>query len=149
MGEEPVPVEEMSPTRKNDAYLRGQSPDDYDKDVYENTPANWGKIIVAFICFYTFQGFHWWCNFELGINMSETSTAYNIIVFLSAVAIIAYMLYIGGKANDKKLTAEFWHEIITLEEARIEEERAREKQRIENEQKIAAAGVQKSQVVPE
>jgi len=37
MGEEQK-VEEMSPTRKNDAYLRGQDPDDYDKDVYENTP---------------------------------------------------------------------------------------------------------------
>lgn len=86
----------MSPTRKNDAYLRGQDPDDYDKNVYENTPENWFKIIGAFICFYTFQAFHWWCNFELGINYSSTSTIYNLCIFGSAILVISYMLYIGA-----------------------------------------------------
>jgi len=112
MGEE---VDQMSPTRRNDAYLRGQNPDDYDKDVYENTGENWLKIIGAFICFYTFQAFHWWFNYELGINMAQYSTYYNIAIFISAILVIAGMLYLGAQVNNLKLEHEFWTEKILQE----------------------------------
>lgn len=138
----------MSPTRKNDAYLRGQDPDDYDKAVYENTPENWLKIFGAFICFYIFQAFHWWCNFELGINMSESSTIYNIAVFLSAVLVISYMLCTGAEVNAKKIEQEFWKEKILQEEQRLQEEKERAEAKKANEEKIAKLGVQKSSVAP-
>lgn len=122
----------MSPTRRNDAYLRGSSPDDYDKAVYENTPENWLKIIGAFICFYIFQAFHWWANYELGINMSQTSTIYNICIFATAVLVIARMLFVGGQVNELKLEHEFWTEKILQEEARQTEERERAEAKLAN-----------------
>ena len=92
-------VEEMSPTRQNDAYLRGQSPDDYDKAVYENTPFNWVRIVVTLLAFYVFQALHWWFNFELGINESLWSTYYNLIIFATAVVVIGVMLCFGAVVN--------------------------------------------------
>lgn len=127
----------MSPTRRNDAYLRGTNPDDYDKAVYENTPDNWLKIIGAFICFYIFQAFHWWANFELGINMSQSSTIYNICIFGTAVLVIARMLIVGAQVNELKLEHEFWTEKILQEEARQTEEKDRAEAKRANEEKLA------------
>jgi len=80
-------------------------------------------IIGMMILFYIFQGFHWWANFELGIHNSTTSTLYNLIIFASAVFVIAIMLILGARVNKQKLTHEFYMEKISEENQRQRDER--------------------------
>ena len=98
----------------------------YDKAVYENDAANWVRIVFTLLGFYVFQGLHWWANFELGIADSVSSSAYNLIIFGTALLVIANMLFFGAKVNKKKLTHEFYVEKISEEKQRIAEEQAKE-----------------------
>ena len=110
---------------------------DYDKDVYENTPQNWVKIVGMLILFYIVQFLHWWANFELGITATTTSTIYNLLIFGSAVFIIGIMLILGATVNRKKLTHEFYQEKISEENLRKKDERQRQAQREKEEAKKA------------
>jgi len=67
------------------------------------------------LLFYTFNGLHWWANFELGINDGETSTIYNLCVFGVAVLTILSMLAFGSVVNERKITHEFYVEKISEE----------------------------------
>ena len=49
---------------------------DYDKLVYENTWNNVFVIAGALICFYIFNGLHWWACFELGIGDAQINMYY-------------------------------------------------------------------------
>ena len=119
MGE--APRDNLTASQANSAYF--SHTDGYDPLVYENTPDNWFKIIGMMILFYIFQGFHWWANFELGIHNSTTSTYYNLIIFASAVFVIAIMLILGARVNKQKLTHEFYMEKISEENQRQRDER--------------------------
>ena len=105
--------------------------------VYENTWDNWLKIIGMMILFYIFQGFHWLANFELGIHNSTWSTYYNIIIFASAVLVIAVMLILGARVNKQKLTHEFYMEKISEETQRQKDERAKADNKAAQEAKVA------------
>ena len=48
----------------------------YDKGFYENDMKNYFKIFGAFIIFYTFNIFHFWGVFELGVAETETAMLY-------------------------------------------------------------------------
>ena len=113
----------LTESQKQSAYFAADS--GYDKEVYENTPQNWLKIIGMFILFYTFQGLHWWANFELGIAASTSSTIYNCIIFIVAIIVIGVMLVVGARVNRKKLTHEFYIEKISMEKQRIAEQQAK------------------------
>jgi hypothetical protein len=123
---------------KNSAYFAADQ--GYDKAVYENDVANYFKIVGMLLLFYCFQGLHWWANFELGIHDTESSTVYNLLIFLSAVLVIAVMLILGAAVNKKKLTHEFYVEKISEEKQRKAEEEAKVQQKIANEAKM---GIQK------
>ena len=82
--------------------------DGYDKEVYENTWENWGKILGMLGLFYLFQGLHWWANFELGCHDTTSCTIYNLAIFGSAILVIGFMLFIGSIVNRQKLTHEFY-----------------------------------------
>jgi predicted tellurium resistance membrane protein TerC len=73
---------------------------------------------------------HWWAEFELGIHFSVTSTYYNLIIFASAVFIIAIMLMKGARVNKQKLTHEFYMEKISEEKQKQAEKRAKEQQKV-------------------
>ena len=72
---------------------------------------------------------HWWAEFELGIHFSTTSTYYNLIIFASAVFVIAIMLMKGARVNKQKLTHEFYMEKISEEKQKQAEKRAKEQQK--------------------
>ena len=127
---------------KNSAYFAADQ--GYDKAVYENDMANYFKIAGMLILFYCFQGLHWWANFELGVHDTDTSTAYNLIIFGTAVLVIATMLFLGAKVNKKKLTHEFYVEKISEETQRKAEEAAKADQKAKNE---AKAGIMKNWVI--
>jgi len=93
--------------------------DGYDPLVYENTVANYFKIVGMLLIFYCFQGMHWWANFELGVNDADVSTFYNIAIFGFACIVIAVMLIAGAAVNKKKLTHEFYMEKISEEKQRL------------------------------
>lgn len=92
------------------------------------------------LLFYTFQGFHWWANFELGIHATSYSTAYNLIIFATAIVVISIMLFLGAGVNKKKLTWEFYVEKISEEKQRLSEEQAKKAQKEANDAKKAAEG---------
>ena len=109
--------------------------DTYDKDVYENTAANWVKIVGMLLLFYFWNGLHWWANFSLGICSSEYSTAYNLIAFGSAILVISAMLFFGSQVNVLKITHEFYMEKISEEKQRQSEIMEREAAKAANEAK--------------
>ena len=111
--------------------------DGYDPLVYENTTENYFKIVGMLLLFYTFQGLHWWANFELGVHDVEKSTVYNLCIFGSAVLVIACMLIYGSGVNKKKVTHEFYMEKIAAEKLRQSEEQAKAAQKAANEAALA------------
>lgn len=127
----------LSPSQATSAYF--SHGDGYDPLVYENTPENWVKIVGMLILFYIFQGFHWWANFELGIHNSTYSTYYNLIIFASAVFVIAIMLILGARVNKMKLTHEFYMEKISEETQKQKDERAKAENKAK--QQAATAGI--------
>merc|ERR1719313_676715 len=110
------PEIELTKSMKESAYFSHDS--GYDPEVYENTPANWVKIVTMLLLFYLFQGFHWWANFELGTNEAYASTTYNLLVFLLAVIVIATMIFFGNMVNALKTTHEYYTECISAEKQR-------------------------------
>jgi hypothetical protein len=72
---------------------------------------NYVKIAVAFLIFYTFNIFHFWAVFELGISESETATWYQVIVFCFTVFVGIILLISGSIANAKKREFDFMSEI--------------------------------------
>ena len=117
----------LTESQKQSAYFAQDA--GYDKAVYENDLQNWFKIIGALLAFYVFQGLHWWANFELGIADSVASSAYNLIIFGTALLVILGMLFFGARVNRKKLTHEFYMEKISEERQRIAEEQAKKAQK--------------------
>jgi len=105
--------------------------------VYNNTWDNWFKIFGMMVLFYIFQGFHWWANFELGIHSSTNSTVYNLIIFASAVFVIAIMLILGARVNKQKAIHEFYMEKISEETQRQKDERAKLDNKAAQEAKVA------------
>jgi hypothetical protein len=99
--------------------------DGYDPLVYENTTANYFKILGMLGLFYLFQGLHWWANFELAIHDIETSLTYNLIVFGVCVLIIGAMLIYGSGVNKQKFIHEFYMEKIAAEKLRQAEDQAK------------------------
>tara|TARA_B110000503_G_scaffold71943_1_gene111425 strand:- start:655 stop:858 length:204 start_codon:yes stop_codon:yes gene_type:complete len=66
-----------------------------------------------------------------------------LIIFGSAVVVIALMLMVGAGVNAKKVTHEFWIEKISAEKLRIAEDQAKAAQKAANEAKMAEAGIMK------
>ena len=87
----------------------------YDKEVYENTTANYFKILAMMGLFYLFNGFHWLFLFELGIHDSSMYSKYNILLFALNLIVLGGMLFLGMIVNKKKLTHEFYVEKISEE----------------------------------
>jgi hypothetical protein len=81
------------------------------------------------ILFYIVQFLHWWANFELGTHSATTSTIYNLLIFGTAVIVIAGMLYVGAGVNRKKVTHEFYCEKISEESQRLKDIRDKEAQK--------------------
>ena len=79
----------------------------YDKRVYENTPLNWVKIILALMTFWFFQGLHWWGIFCFGITDSGSLMVYSIIIFFYTIIFGVFLLISGKYANAKKREHEF------------------------------------------
>ena len=111
--------------------------EDYDKDFYENDLQNWIKIIGMFIIFYTFNVFHWWANFELGLADPVGSTVYNLIMFGVTVVVIGFMLFTGSIVNKKKLTHEFYLEKISEEKQKKAETEAKAAAKAANAHRMA------------
>jgi len=111
--------------------------DGYDPLVYENTPANYAKIIGMLGLFYLFMGLHWWANFELSVHETETSTSYNLIIFGFCCVVIGIMLIYGSGVNKLKVTHEFYMEKIAAEKLRQAEEQAKAAQKAANEANMA------------
>ena len=128
-------ADDLTQSQQKSAYFAMN--DDYDPLVYENTPGNWVMIILAFICFYVFQALHWWANFELGVTMPETSSWYNVVIFLTSVFFIAIFICIGNNVNKYKITHEFYTEKISEITQKRDEAAARDEQRRKQQEKIA------------
>jgi len=122
-------------SQKGSAYFNMD--DGYDPLVYENTGANYAKIVGMLCLFYIFQGLHWWANFSLGIHSAETSTVYNLLIFGSCCIIIGCMLIYGAGVNKKKVTHEFYMEKISAEKLRQAEDQAKAAQKAANEANMA------------
>ena len=110
-------------SQKDSAYFNMD--DGYDPAVYENTWLDIAKITGMLIIFYIFQGMHWWANFCLGVNVAETSTTYNLIIFGTGVIIIICMVWYGSYVNQLKMTHEFYMEKISEEKLRLADEQAK------------------------
>lgn len=78
------------------------------------------------------------------MHETETSSKYNLFVFLAAVLVIAGMLFDGAKINEKKVTHEFYLEKISEEKLRLAEDQAKAAQKAANDAKLADAGISKS-----
>lgn len=74
----------------------------------------------------------------MGVNDAPMSTIYNLVIFGSALLVIAVMLFMGSIVNKKKVTHEFWNEKILQEEQRLKEEKDRAAQKLANAEKLAS-----------
>ena len=108
----------LTESQKKSAYFSLQN--SYDPLVYENTCANYIKILGMLFLFYIVQMLHWFGNYSLGIHFTETCTYYNVCIFASAIVTIGCMLCYGATVNTKKATHEFYAEKIS--EARIKKQ---------------------------
>ena len=107
--------------------------------MYENDFANYARIVGTLFAFWLFQGMHWWCIFELGINKSQILTWYSVGIFVAAIIVGAGMLLSGKIANRIKRHHEHLVEIIAEKKAIQEEDKNRKKQDEEYQRKIAIA----------
>ena len=105
----------LSESQKKSAYFSLQN--SYDPLVYENTIGNYFKILGMLLLFYVVQMLHWFGNYSLGIHFTETCTIYNVIIFATAIFVIACMLCFGSTVNAKKATHEFYE--LKISEAKI------------------------------
>jgi len=69
------------------------------------------------LLFWCVQFMHWYAVYSLGIHFTETNTIYSVIIFASAVIVIAAMLCVGSNVNSKKATHEYYQ--LKISEARI------------------------------
>lgn len=67
-----------------------------------------------------------------------------MVIFGTAVIVIAVMLMVGAGVNAKKVTHEFWIEKISEEKLRLAEDQAKAAQKAANEAKMAEAGILKN-----
>ena len=67
----------LTESQKKSAYFSLQN--SYDPLVYENTCANYIKILGMLFLFYIVQMLHWFGNYSLGIHFTETCTYYNVV----------------------------------------------------------------------
>lgn len=67
-----------------------------------------------------------------------------MVIFGTAVIVIAVMLMVGAGVNSKKVTHEFWVEKISEEKLRLAEDQAKAAQKAANEAKMAEAGILKN-----
>ena len=91
----------------------------YDKRVYVNDCNNWIKILVVFFFYYVFNFFNFWANFELGINMNETSTWVFVGMFSFSILIIIIMLISGSISNRKQRDVDAYLLAIAEKEKKI------------------------------
>ena len=78
------------------------------------------------LLFYLFNGLHWWANLELALANPEASTAYNLIILVVTVIIIAVMLAFGSMVNKQKISHEFYTEKISEQKQRDAEKQLKE-----------------------
>ena len=110
----------------------------YDKKVYENDFANYVRIILTFIGFYTFNTLHFWACFELGVNAADIAMWYFVAVFTVTVLIGAVMLISGRSSNRKKMRKEFYEEKIEEAKTKKREAEQLERKQREREANLAA-----------
>ena len=113
----------LSQSQKESAYFNMES--NYDPAVYETDRYGMMRILGMLSIFYTIMGLHWWANFSLGIHASDTASVYCLLIFASAVLVIAAMLYVGAQVNVKKNTHEYYAEKISEEKIKQAEMQAR------------------------
>ena len=70
------------------------------------------------LLFYVFNAAHWYACFVFGVSYTESYMLYCIIIFVSAVLIIALMLVFGARVNKKKHTHDYYSEKISEERVR-------------------------------
>ena len=100
----------------------------YDKRVYENTPLNWVKIILALMTFWFFQSLHWWGVFCFGIANATALMYYSIIIFCYTIIFGIFLLISGKYANAKKREHEFLKSKIQDFKNEEQDKATREKQ---------------------
>ena len=119
--------DKLSESQKKSAYFSLQN--SYDPLVYENTIGNYFKIVGMLLLFYVVMMLHWFGNYSLGIHFTETCTIYNVIIFATAVVVIAIMLCVGSTVNAKKATHEYYAEKISEAKIKAQEAAAKQAQR--------------------
>ena len=92
--------------------------DSYDPLVYETDCYVLCQIIFMLLLFYAFNTGHWYACFVFGVSYTEAFMLYCIIIFASAVFVIAAMLYVGAQVNKKKHTHDYYAEKISEERVR-------------------------------
>lgn len=90
------------------------------------------------LIFWTFNCFHWFAVYSLGIHQTETLTWYSIIIFLSAVIVILFMLCFGSIVNAKVATHDYYTEKISEFKIKLDEAQKLAKQREDNEMRMKA-----------
>lgn len=125
--------DKLSESQKKSAYFSLR--DSYDPLVYENTIGNYFAILGMLLLFYVVMMLHWFGNYSLGIHYTETCTIYNVIIFISAVLVIACMLCFGSTVNAKKATHEYYAEKISEAKIKKQEAENRAAQKAANEAK--------------
>ena len=97
---------------------------------------NYVLICTMLLVFWTFNCFHWYAVYSLGIHDTEILMWYSIIIFLSAIVIILFMLCYGSIVNAKKATHEYYTEKISEFKIKLDEAQKLEKQRLDNQRRM-------------
>jgi hypothetical protein len=101
---------------------------------------NYFKIVGAFIIFYTFNIFHFWGVFELGINSREAGTMYHVIIFVMTIVVGMFMLISGRISNETKNKYDFLREEQDrLLQFKAEEDKIKKRAAVAAENEKAAA----------
>mmetsp|Transcript_2570 Transcript_2570/g.4308 ORF Transcript_2570/g.4308 Transcript_2570/m.4308 type:complete len:84 (+) Transcript_2570:150-401(+) len=81
------------------------------------------------ILFYIYNGVHWWGVFSFGISNSPDFSFFNLVLMGTALVTIGFLLFFGRMVNVRKVTHDFYVEVISEERQKLAEEQARQKQR--------------------
>ena len=129
----------MRKSRVGDRYFRIDP--GYNKQVYENTPGNWARIIASFALFYLLVALFWASVFVHGIHDADSATILYLVVFGVSVSIILVLLFLGHFSTKKlmminKITLEMDEEI---KKKKAEEVKQRKKEEAQKEREAQAA----------
>ena len=120
---EGMKFDNLSKSQQESAYFNMQS--SYDPLVYETDAKTFFQIVAMLLLFYVFNALHWFACFNLGVSNTEVFMFYCIIIFITAILVIATMLCLGATVNKKKITHDYYAEKISEERVRQAEQQAK------------------------